>query len=75
MTHRFQHPGATPAGGEAAEQSEQDDGSAGRDQCVRSVGGTAGDQQRVGSQHELPPESHRQQDRTCHLRGRNQRSN
>lgn len=54
-SHQFQHPGAPPAGGKAAEQPEQHDCSSSAGEGVRCLGGAVGDQQHVGAQHELPP--------------------
>lgn len=67
-TDQFQHPGAPPAGGEAAKEPKEHDCDSSACQDVGGVGGAVGDQEHVGTQHELPPQAHRQQGHTCHLR-------
>lgn len=69
LTHQPQHPGAAPAGGEAAKQTKEDDGGSGAHEDVGADGGAAGDEQQVRTQHEGPPHTHTQQQHTCHLRG------
>lgn len=68
LTHQFEHPGAAAAGGEAAEQAENNDDGSGSDEDVWRVGAVVRNQREIGLQADLPPHPDSQQDHTCELK-------
>ncbi len=68
FTDQFEHPRAAAARGEAAEQSENNDGGSGPDEDIWCVGALLRGQGEIGLQAHLPPHADRQQDHTCELK-------
>lgn len=68
ITDQFEHPRAAAACGEAAEQSENNDGGSGPDEDIWCIGALLRQQQEIGLQAHLPPHPDGQQDHACELR-------
>ena len=68
FTDQFEHPWAAAARGEAAEQSENNDGGSGPDEDIWRIGALLRRQRQVGLQAHLPPHPDSQQDHACELK-------